>query len=70
MSRVMMGLGVTGPNATDNVNRLELGKGFFCIIIKDLNSYLVSAMTLVTQYSWEIFWTPAEVFFLVPWYFY
>ena len=35
MSRVMMGLGVTGPNAVDNVSRLELGKGFSCTITLD-----------------------------------
>ena len=40
MSLVMMELGVTGPNATDNVSRLELGMGFCCGIIKDLIAHV------------------------------
>ena len=33
MSLVMMKLGVTGLNAMDNANRLELGMGLSCAII-------------------------------------
>ena len=35
----MMRLGVTGQNAMDNVNRLELGKGFSCTIGYTVSTY-------------------------------
>ena len=46
MSPVMMGLGVTGQNAMDNVSRLELGKGFslICYLKGDETAVAVSSV--------------------------